>query len=366
MKKLTAAYVMVGTTSNCPDIRYATGFVAPDDVVVICLPRKTVLVVSPMEYGRAMKQASRCVVETPQTLKLPKDRNTGIPQWTVGALMHYGVDEVQVDAGFPLGAAVEIEKNGIPVRIVGTCRLKKARTLKNPREIACIAQSQKAARAAMKAVGRAIAQAQVRKDGVLVWESRVLTSERAREIARKEVLRYDCIDEDTIIAGGVQGADPHECGSGPLRTREWIVCDIFPRSLQNGYWGDMTRTFMNGKPSTEQKGLYKAVSAAQQAALSMIRPGVSGRAVHEAVCCCFAEAGFKTFTGSDNRPQGFFHGTGHGVGLEIHEEPRLSSRGGILREHMVVTVEPGLYYPDLGGVRIEDLIVVGENGAIVL
>lgn len=366
MKKLTAAYVMLGTASNCPDIRYATDFVAPDEVGVICLPRKTVLVVSPMEYGRAIKQASRCSVEMPQTLELPKDRSHGMRQWLIGALMKYGVGEIQVNAGFPLGAAREIEACGIPVGIVETCRLKKARTIKSPDEIACITRSQKAAKAAMRAVGLAITQAQVRKDGVLIWQARVLTSEIAREIARKEVLPYDCIDEDTIIAGGVQGADPHECGSGPLRTGEWIVCDIFPRSLRNGYWGDMTRTFMNGKPSPERKCMYDAVRKAQKTALAMIRPGVSGRAVHEAVCRCLAEAGFSTFTGADHKPHGFFHGTGHGVGLEIHEEPRLSTGGGILRENMVVTVEPGLYYPELGGVRIEDLVVVGKNGAILL
>lgn len=366
MKKLTTAYVMLGTSSNCPDIRYATGFVAPDDVIVISLPRKTVLVVSPMEYGRALKQASGCVVETPQTLKLPKDCSRSTGQWALGALMKYGVDEIQVDARFPLGPALEIEKNGIPVKIADNCRLKKSRIVKRPDEIACIAHAQKAARAAMKAVGLAIAQAQVRKDGVLLWQARVLTSELAREIARKEVLRFDCIDEDTIIAGGVQGTDPHECGSGPLRTGEWIVCDIFPRSLRTGYWGDMTRTFMNGNPSPEHKRMYAAVRKAQKTALSMIRPGASGRAVHEAVCRCFAEADFNTFTGTDDKPRGFFHGTGHGVGLEIHEEPRLSTGGGILRRNMVVTVEPGLYYPELGGVRIEDLVVVGEKGAIVL
>ena len=366
MKKLTAPYLMLGTASNCPDIRYATSFVAPDDVVVLCLERKTVLIVSSMEYGRAQKQSVNCIVESPITLNLSGSASHTMADWVLGALRKYNVHDVSVNARFPLGTAREIESAGIPVTIARSSKIDKQRTVKDAREIACIAESQKAARAAMQAVGKAIVQADTGPDGVLIWQGQILTAERAREIVRHEVLAFDCIDEETIIAGGAQGADPHEAGTGPLKAGEWIVCDIFPRSLRTGYWGDMTRTFMNGSPTAPQKKMFNAVKAAQKLALSLIRPGVKGSAVHDAVCRHFIEAGFETFMGADNRPRGFFHSTGHGVGLEIHEEPRLSPSGGVLQKNMLVTVEPGLYYPERGGVRIEDLVVVTDDGVKIL
>ena len=172
--------------------------------------------------------------------------------------------------------------------------------------------------------------------------------------------------EGSIVAGGRQAADPHEAGRGPLRAGEWIVADVFPRMLATGYWGDMTRTFLHGRPTAAQRRMYEAVAEAQRLALSLVRPGAKGKDVHRAVTDFFARRGWKTGTGPDGRAHGFFHGLGHGVGLEIHEEPRLSPSGGELAPGMVVSVEPGLYYPEIGGVRIEDLVVVTETGCSVL
>ena len=365
MKKLTASFLITGTASNSPDIRYATGFVAPDSVVAICQPNKTVLVVSAMEYGRALKQSKDCIVESPDTLGLTAEQQRSVAEWTLAALAKHGISTVDVDATFPLGLARTLEASGISLMISGTSFLKQARQVKTEEEIRHIARAQKAARAAMRAVGKAIAEAEPGRGGVLRWQGKTLTSEIARKIVRGVVLEFNCIDEDTIIAGGVQAADPHEGGSGPLRTGEWIVCDIFPRSLDSGYWGDMTRTFMNGKPSGEQKRLYDAVKSAHDKAMAMLIPGVLGSAVHAKAAASLAESGFSTFT-KNGVPHGFIHSTGHGVGLEIHEEPRLSPSGGTLLENMVVTVEPGLYYPDLGGVRIEDLVVIRKTGPQVL
>ncbi|MBQ6102340.1 MAG: M24 family metallopeptidase, partial [Kiritimatiellae bacterium] len=194
-----------------------------------------------------------------------------------------------------------------------------------------------------------------------------LTSERARALVRETLLSRGCLDlEGSIVAGGRQAADPHEAGHGPLRAGEWIVCDIFPRDLCTGYWGDMTRTFMNGRPSAKLRRLYRAVADAQRLALSLVRPGAKGSDVHAAVARFFEESGWPSGRDATGRPYGFFHGTGHGVGLQIHEEPRLSVTGGELTPGMVVTVEPGLYYPDLGGVRIEDTVAVTTSGCEIL
>ncbi len=318
-----------------------------------------------MEYGRARKQSKNCTVESPDTLGLTAEQRRSFAEWTLAALAKHKISTVDVDVSFPLGLARELEEGGISLTISGSSFLKQARQVKSEDEIRHIARSQKAARAAMKAVGKVIAEATSGRGGVLHWEGKTLTSEFVRKIVRRTVLEFNCIDEDTIIAGGLQAADPHESGSGPLRTGEWIVCDIFPRSLDSGYWGDMTRTFMNGKPSAEQKRLYHAVKTAHDSAMAMLIPGVLGSAVHAKAATSLTESGFNTFT-KNGVPHGFIHSTGHGVGLAIHEEPRLSPSGGKLLENMVVTIEPGLYYPDLGGVRIEDLVVIRKTGPQVL
>ncbi len=366
MKKLTAPFLVTGTSANNPDIRYATGFLAPDPVVAICQLGKTVLIVSPMEYGRALKQAKNCVVESPDTLGLAAEQQRSIAEWTLAALVKLKISTVDVGADFPFGLARKLESKGISLTLNESSFLKQARRVKSEEEIRHIAHTQKAAHAAMKAVGRAIAEAETGRRGVLRWQGKTLTAEGVRSLVRRVVLEFGCIDEDTIIAGGIQAADPHDGGTGPLKTGEWIVCDIFPRSLETGYWGDMTRTFINGKPSPEQKHLYNAVKMAHDSALSMLVPGILGSAVHAKAAACLVESGFETSTGTDGIPRGFIHSTGHGVGLEIHEEPRLSPSGGELLENMVVTVEPGLYYPELGGVRIEDLVVIRKNGPQVL
>ena len=169
---------------------------------------------------------------------------------------------------------------------------------------------------------------------------------------------------DRLVAAGA--ARPRPSGRGPLRANQWIVADIFPRDLRTGYWGDMTRTFMRGRPSPALRRLYDTVLDAQALGLSLVKPGAIGAEVHRAVADFFKKCGYETGTDASGRAFGFFHGLGHGVGLGIHEEPRLSLRGGALEPGMVVTVEPGLYYPDLGGVRIEDTVVVTETGCRVL
>ncbi|MBR1835991.1 MAG: M24 family metallopeptidase, partial [Kiritimatiellae bacterium] len=237
-----------------------------------------------------------------------------------------------------------------------------------PEEIRAIRASQAAARAAERALGAAIRRCGTNRRGELVLDGAAFTSERARALVRATLLMRGTMDfEGSIVAGGAQAADPHEQGHGPLRDGELVVADIFPRSLATGYWGDMTRTFHHGRLPPERRRLLKTVAAAQKLGLSLVKPGSTGKAVHEAVAEFFERAGYRGWTGADGTPRGFFHGLGHGVGLEIHEEPRLSPSGlGTLRPGMVVTVEPGLYYPDVGGARIEDTVLVTETGCEIL
>ena len=167
------------------------------------------------------------------------------------------------------------------------------------------------------------------------------------------------------MAGGDQACDPHEQGAGPLQANSLLIVDIFPRDEATGYFGDMTRTYLKGSATLDQRALVSAVRSAQALALARIADGVDGRDVHEAVLNRFADAGYQTGKDGDGF-RGFFHGTGHGLGLEIHEEPRVSKGSCVLGTDMVVTVEPGLYYPGLGGCRIEDVVRVVSGGVEML
>ncbi|PJC67234.1 MAG: hypothetical protein CO017_11610, partial [Zetaproteobacteria bacterium CG_4_8_14_3_um_filter_59_5] len=153
----------------------------------------------------------------------------------------------------------------------------------------------------------------------------------------------------------------HQIGTGFLKAHQAIIVDIFPRLVCTGYWGDMTRTFVKGKASAELRKMYRTVREGQDIGLSKVMDGASGLAIHQSIQQHFSKQGF--FTGTRRGKQvGFFHGTGHGVGLDVHESPRISVRDDILKAGQAVTVEPGLYYPDIGGVRLEDLVVVRKGG----
>jgi Xaa-Pro aminopeptidase len=174
-------------------------------------------------------------------------------------------------------------------------------------------------------------------------------------------MEHDCIAQHTIIACGEQGVDPHNEGSGPIRAHQGIIFDIFPRSSRSRYFADMTRTVVKGKASDELRRLYEVVLAAQLRGTELVRDGASGAAVHAEVARAMEARGYPTGV-VDGRHQGFFHGTGHGVGLDIHELPRIGRVDHQLRAGNVVTVEPGLYYAGRGAVRIEDMVVVEADG----
>jgi Xaa-Pro aminopeptidase len=195
----------------------------------------------------------------------------------------------------------------------------------------------------------------------LLTEKGFLTSEIVRRLIHKTLIDHDCAGVETIVAGGDQATDPHERGHGILFAGQAIIIDIFPRSEKTGYWGDLTRTVCRGTAAPELKKLYHAVKAAQQAALRAVKPGVCADDVHAAAKVVFEKRGYKTEE-VNGRHVGFIHGTGHGVGLDIHELPRVGTSGEILELGNIITVEPGLYYPGLGGIRIEDTLVVTEKG----
>ena len=201
--------------------------------------------------------------------------------------------------------------------------------------------------------------AKIGRRGDLVWSGRRLTSEIVRAEADAAVLRAGGVPDGTIVAGGRQACDPHERGRGPLRAHELIILDVFPRDARTGYFGDLTRTVVRGRASEEQRRMWQTVCAAQRLAMRAIRPGVKGMSVHRAVQEFFAARGYETRR-ERGRWTGFFHGTGHGLGLDLHEDPRIAAT--VFRPGQVFTVEPGLYYPAVGGARHEDVVAVTARG----
>ena len=237
------------------------------------------------------------------------------------------------------------------------------REAKSEKEIEMIGRALRITETGLK---RAIEVLKASKPGAgkrLRWSGKTLTSEMLRAEIDSTILRAGGIPTGTIVAGGDQACDPHERGFGPLYANSLIVLDVFPRDAKTGYFGDMTRTVLRGRASDAQRKLWETVKAGQTLALKKIKAGVDGMAIHKAIQKFFAERGFPTEVRKGRRV-GFFHGTGHGLGLDIHEHPRLQKV--TLKARQVLTVEPGLYYPGLGGARQEDVVIVTKTGCKIL
>ena len=355
------AVLRVGIPEKDADLRYACGFTAPDPLIFLKTKRKAILVVNAMEAPRARRTVRGITVWTPDELGLTDERRSSRREWVLALLKREHLKKIAVPHSFPFGLAEALRGAGIRLVLLDEAMIP-ARAIKRPDECAAIRHCQQAAAAAIRKAIRAIAAAVPDAKGRLTLEGRLLTSERLRTMIRHWLLDWECEGPDLIVACGAQGADPHEMGHGPLWAGQSIVLDVFPHHMHTGYWGDMTRTVVHGRASPPLRAMYRAVLEAQRAVLAAIRPGVNAACLHRLAVETLAAHGFRTEI-RNGRPVGFFHGTGHGVGLEIHEEPVLGSRPIRLRPGHVVTVEPGLYDPEVGAVRIEDTVVVTRHGA---
>jgi Xaa-Pro aminopeptidase len=361
MNRLTGRILCSGSFPSTTNIHYLSGFTAPDPFFYLYTNSGGYLLVSPMEKGRAEKQAkSGTTVLTPGELGLKGKKSWNRVEQIAALMERAGIQQLEVPEDFPSGTFQALQRNAIKV-MVAKGSICPERTVKNETELKLIANSQKAAAAAMKAAVSLIASAEIRKGNRLMVDRKPLTSERVRQLIHKTLIDHDCIGHETIVAGGDQATDPHERGHGPLFAGQSIILDIFPRSEKTGYWGDITRTVCRGQASPELKKLYTAVKASQAAALKAVRPGICADEVHQTAKDLFSRRGFETKQ-VDGVNVGFIHGTGHGVGLDIHEQPRVSVSGEMLEAGNVITIEPGLYYPGLGGVRIEDTVAVTPEG----
>jgi Xaa-Pro aminopeptidase len=280
---------------------------------------------------------------------------------TAAALRRLNIRRVSVPEQFSLGMARGLERAGFTVEVLKQPAYPR-RLIKSEAEINCITEVQRQVERAMRAAEAMLRRSRIKKNR-LVLAGRTLTAEDLRRVINLTLMEAGIVAAQTVVAPGDQAVDPHNLGSGPIRPHQPVVVDIFPRSSISQYFADMTRTVLKGRPSAALWKQYRAVLRAQKIALSMIRPGVAVRTVHRAVAECFERLGYPTGE-KDGRLQGFTHSTGHGVGLQIHEPPKIGLVPPTVRfrKGMVVTVEPGLYYLGTGGVRLEDLVVVVEQG----
>lgn len=359
--------LIVAASEQCPEILYATRFHAPDAFVFLEKSGRKIVLLNDLEIdrGRREAQVDEIVSYAEVTQGLPKGKFTPFAEIVTAFLRKQKVRSALVPGSFPLGLAEVLAKAGLALKPQPGLFWKE-REFKSDAELKLVSRALRITEAGMARGMEVLAAAKPKSTGrpaPLQWAGRPLTSEILRAEIDSAILRAGGQPAHTIVAGGEQACDPHERGQGPLRSNSLIILDIFPRDARSGYFGDMTRTVVRGQASEAQRQLWHTVLEGQALALKGIRPGESGRKLHDAVTAFFDRRGYKTEQ-RDGRWTGFFHGTGHGLGLEIHESPRFAAT--VFRPRQVLTVEPGLYYPGLGGVRIEDVITVTEKGCRVL
>jgi len=358
---------------------YLSGFTGPDPFLTLYADGESHVLVGGLEYGRAKKEATADAVERHADYDYEYGGREERNDMYAAFVRDKGVESVSMPPRGPVGTADALRERGVEVAVDADDRIREARAVKTDEEVDAIREAQRANEAAMRAAEELIAGADVAGEdvpadgeddpadgeiepGTLLHDGEPLTSERVTEEIEVTLLRHGCALDQTIVAGGAQAADPHDRGSGALRANEAIIIDIFPRSKATKYNADMTRTFCVGEPSERLREWYDLTERALDAALDAVEPGATGEDVHAAACEVYEDAGEPTFRTDPETETGFIHSTGHGVGLDVHESPRLASGGEELEPGHVITVEPGLYDPDVGGVRIEDIAVVTEEG----
>ncbi len=367
------AVVRAGIPQTNAALYHRIRFVVGDPTAIVDLPGengegKSVLILRDIEMQRA-KQFARtdevaCPADYSPDSGLSGDRETATAQSVAECLRRANITQVIADRTLPLIYADQIQQAGIAVTCDPELGILERRQ-KDEQEIQWLRDVQGVTEEAMELACRLVAKSVAAADGVLHHEGQPLTSERVRGVVETWLLERGHTTPFTIVAGGPTGADCHNYGSGQLRTEEPVIIDIFPCSRQSLYNGDCTRTVVHGKISAQLSRMLEAVVLAKRKAIEATRSGVTGEAVHDATCASIRSSGFEMGLPDENAPLEYCamtHGTGHGVGLDVHEPPLLDKKGPPLVEGDALTIEPGLYSRAVGGVRVEDMVIVTKAG----
>lgn len=358
--------LMVADSERDANMLYAVRMFVPDPFIYLRINGRPTIVLSELEVDRARKQAKHCRVVSynaaAQKLQRLNGKKPGSADIIKALLKEKRRSKVFVPNNFPHGLARQLRQLNVKVK-VSKGAVFPEREFKGLQEIKYVSAALMMAEVGLAEGIQALKSSKIGKGGTLLYHGVPLTAEKLRSIIDISVIQAGGIASHTIVSCGKQGCDPHERGTGVLKANQPIILDVFPKSQKTGYFGDITRTVVRGKASEPLRKMFDTVVKGQELAIRMLKPGVKGATVHKAVQKLFEEAGFKTGK-IKGRMQGFFHGTGHGLGLEVHESPRLAANSDdVLKAGHIVTIEPGLYYPEIGGVRMEDDVLVTPEGS---
>lgn len=365
MKRYDAALIIAASEDDA-NLFYATKFLAPDPFIYLQTAEKRIIFMNDLEFERAKKQAKvEEVVSINKYAERLKEKSSKLIEVVAEILKEYKIKNLLVPSDFNAQDYVFLTNKGYKIEFKEDPFFEK-RLVKTEEEVEAIKRTQKYLEEAFDEAVRFLRICTI-KDGFIYYDKKQVTSEDLKKIINVKLMQNNCIAKHTIVACGNDAVDPHSSGSGALKANEQIIIDIFPQSLDTMYFADMTRTIVKGRASERLKNIYEIVKKAQQLAISMVKPGADVKEVDLKVREFFEKNSYKTGV-INGITQGFFHSTGHGIGLEIHELPIVSSKRASynLKEGNIITIEPGLYYIDKGAVRLEDMVVVSKNGCINL
>jgi Xaa-Pro aminopeptidase len=348
---------------TCADLLHAARFRAPDAFAYLEHAGKKHILLNDLEIDRARAEAPVDFVdsysEAEKSIEKSDDKRPAHAKVIAAWLASKGATSLRVPEDFPLGLARLLKKAGIDLKPADGPFYPERETKTRP-EVHALENAIRISEAGMARGIEILRASRIRKDNTLSWNGETLTSELLRcEMEIACVRAGGDARGETIVACGDQACDPHQRGSGPLLANSLIILDIFPRDTRTGWHGDITRTVVRGQASPEQRKLWETCLEGQKLAIDAMKPGTEGRIIHNMVKKFFADRGYPTEI-KDGRWQGFFHGTGHGLGLEVHESPRFSET--VFQPGHILTVEPGIYIPGTGGVRHEDVVLVTKSG----
>ena len=363
------AILIIGDTMRNPELRHEVPLGIPDPFVYAEVEGRRIVAISAMEATRVEALGIGLEVRPTEEFGADEIRRSGLDvheaakQLNLRIVKGLGIDRATVPRGFPLGFADALRAAGVELTVDQEL-FDDRRRRKSEHELAGIRRAQKAAEAGV-AVARDLLGRSERVNGGLSVDGETLTCELLKERIQAEFLRHGALAEEMIVSHGPQTAVGHDMGSGAIGANDVVLLDLFPVDLESACYADLTRTLAVGDAPDEIPEWHALCGEALELAAAEVRPGADGRAIHRLASEFFAERGFPTLL---TKPEGevlrdgFYHGLGHGVGLEVHEAPGLGMLGQELVAGDVITIEPGLYRHGFGGVRVEDLLLVTEDG----
>ena len=370
--EFACARLMAGVPAHNAALYHALRFLVGDPTAIIDLPGngqfERIVILRDIEMQRARKHARAdrvaCPADYAPESGLSGDRETATAQAAAECLRQHGIHRVVADRSLPLIYAEAARSRGIDVACDPELGVLDRRS-KDEQELEWIRQAQADTECAMDMACRMVCHATADRDGVLRVDDAPLTSERMRAAIDHFLLDRGYQNPPAIVACGPQGADCHDHGRGPIHSGQPVIIDIFPQNKTTRYNGDCTRTVVHGDIPDELARMHQAVLAAKAAAERATRAGATGQDVHEATVSAIKGHGYQMGLPGPEEALSFCsmtHGTGHGLGLDVHEPPLLDFKGPELVAGDVLTIEPGLYRRDMGGVRVEDMVVVTRDG----